>query len=284
MNKNIIIPNPKELDRKIAKIKKDGVGSIHFIADFNKTFTPAYLNGKKVPSLISHLRTGSYLAKDYSSRAQALYDYYRPIEISRTISFDEKKAKMLEWWLTHYKLLVECGLNEETIKKVVEDMLGAGFGLRNGAKEVLKNLHEKGIPLVVMSGAGIGNMILKFLDNQNLLFDNLFFIGNTLQFDKRGRFLGVEDDKIIHVLNKKEVEIKNLPVYEKIKNRPNIFLLGDSIEDSKITDGYEYKTIIKIGFLNDEEENSLEEFKNNFDVIILNDSDMDFVNQLLNDL
>lgn len=281
MDKNIIIPNPEKLDETIAEIKKEGSGSVHFIADFNKTFTSAYFKGKKVPSLISHLRDGKYLAKDYSSRAQALYDYYRPIEISRNIQFDEKKAKMLEWWLTHYRLLVECGLNEEIIEKVVKDMLSVGFGLRKGAKEVLENLHNKKIPLVIMSGAGIGNMVLKFLDKQNLLFNNVYFIGNTLKFNKQGKFLGVEDDKVIHVLNKKEVEIKNLPLYREIKDRKNIILIGDSIEDSKITEGYEYNNIVKIGFLNDEKEESLEDFKKNFDVIMLNDSDMSFVNKLL---
>jgi len=51
-------------------------------------------------------------------------------------------------------------------------------------------------------------------------------------------------------------------------------------------DSFDYENVIKIGFLNEISENgsSLEAFKEKFDVIILNDGPMDFVNILLREV
>ncbi|NOQ38575.1 hypothetical protein GQ472_06845, partial [archaeon] len=67
-------------------------------------------------------------------------------------------------------------------------------------------------------------------------------------------------------------------------DRKNVILLGDSIEDIKMVKGIDYDNIIKIGFLNENQEKSLEAYKRNFDVVILNDSGMGYVNSLLGDI
>ena len=46
----------------------------------------------------------------------------------------------------------------------------------------------------------------------------------------------------------------------------------------------ETHTIIKIGFLNEDVENKLEIYKTKFDVVITNDSSMEYINQLLKEL
>ncbi|PJA48965.1 MAG: hypothetical protein CO170_00930 [candidate division SR1 bacterium CG_4_9_14_3_um_filter_40_9] len=74
---------------------------------------------------------------------------------------------------------------------------------------------------------------------------------------------------------------KDFPIHEKIKDRKNILLLGDSLGDVHMADGYEYENIIKIGFLNDDTPEHREQYQKRFDLIILNDGPMDEVNAIL---
>ena len=48
--------------------------------------------------------------------------------------------------------------------------------------------------------------------------------------------------------------------------------------------GFEYDNLIKIGFLNEKAEENLNIYKKNYDVVILNDGSMKYVNGLLRNL
>ena len=74
------------------------------------------------------------------------------------------------------------------------------------------------------------------------------------------------------------MEVKDYPVFGKIKHRRNVLLLGDSVDDIKMIEGFEYDEIIKIGFLNEKVEENRDEYLKNFDIVIANDSDMSHVN------
>ena len=282
---NVIIPHPEELKVKIEVFKKEGKFFIHILSDFDRTLTKSFSNNQKTPSLISQLRNGNYLSKEYAEKAHDLFNKYHLIEVSQTLNEDEKSKAMLSWWKEHYELLVKSGLDEKTMARAIEDMIKTGsISLRAGADIFLKNLKREDIPLVIMSSSGIGNMVIDFLEMQNLMFSNIHFIGNTLEFDNKGRFIGIKDNKIIHVFNKHEIEIKNLPVYDKIKDRKNIILLGDGLGDLGMLRGLNYNNLIKIGFFNYAEEENLEDFKKNFDIIITNDGSFEYVNELLKDI
>ena len=75
---------------------------------------------------------------------------------------------------------------------------------------------------------------------------------------------------------------KHIPV--KIKNRKNMILLGDSLADLNMAQGIDYKTILKIGFLNENINENKEEYEKNFDAVILNDGPMDFVVSILKEV
>jgi len=49
-------------------------------------------------------------------------------------------------------------------------------------------------------------------------------------------------------------------------------------------EGFNYNNLIKIGFLNENTEENLEIYKNNFDIIILNDSDTGYINKLIKEI
>lgn len=48
--------------------------------------------------------------------------------------------------------------------------------------------------------------------------------------------------------------------------------------------GFKYGNIIKVGFLNKKVKENLEDYKKNFDVVILNDSNKFYVDKLLKEL
>lgn len=279
--KNIVISDEAELERKISAVRKQGTKNLHVISDFDRTLTKAFVKGKFVPSLISVLRDGNYLTPDYAEKATALFKKYNAIETNPEIPIEERKAKMLEWWKTHFQLLIKSGLNRRDLEKVVET---GNVEFREGAKKFLDFLHDNNIPLVILSSSGLGGDAIEiFLRKHKKLYDNIHVISNVYKWDKKGNAVAVKEP-IIHVLNKHEVELKNLPVYQEIKDRRNIILLGDGIDDLGMVEGFPYKTLIKVGFLNQDVDKLLASYKENFDVVITNDSGMSYANNLMRKL
>ncbi|MEW6063334.1 MAG: hypothetical protein AB1571_03120 [Nanoarchaeota archaeon] len=76
---DIVIPDKKRLGELEDKISKQGVSKLHVLADFDRTLTKAFVDGKEVPSLISVLRDGNYLTQDYAQKANGLMHYLKNI-------------------------------------------------------------------------------------------------------------------------------------------------------------------------------------------------------------
>ncbi len=279
MNKNIIIPNSKEFDDKKEIFKKEGIQKIHIISDFDRTLTKAFVNGKKFPSIISQLYDGHHLTDNYTKKAQALHDKYHPIEINPNISIEEKKKAMEEWWRTHKKLLIESGLNIKDIQDIVNN---GKLQFRNGALEFFDITYKNHIPLVVFSSSGIGGAIPLYFKKIKRDYKNMHIIINSMEYNKEGNAIAIKEP-IIHVFNKGEIALKGLSIMKELKDKKNVILLGDSLGDLDMVQGFKYDNLIQIGFYNYEEE-SLDDFKKKFDVIILNEGTMDFINNLLNEI
>lgn len=274
--KNVIISDKRKLEEKIRKISEQGKDKFHVIADFDRTLTKTFVNNQKSATVIAQIRNGGYLTEDYPSKASALFNEYHPIEISTKIQEKEKKKKMHEWWRAHFDLLIKCGMNKQVINEIINK---SEIEFRAGSSEFLEKLGINKIPLIIMS-AGPGDMIKEHLKHDKKLHSNTNIIANMFRFNKNGMMIGVEEP-IIHSLNKHETEISKLPVYNKLLERKNLLLLGDSLEDIRMVSGFPYKNLIKVGFLNENVEENLEKYKENYDVIILNDGSFDYINQLL---
>lgn len=277
----VIIADEKELDEKIKKISEGGAENLHIVSDFDRTLTTAFVNGRNTPSLISILRDGNYLGSDYAEKAHVLFNKYHKIEIDLKIPLEQKKKAMLEWWEKHFDLLIKSGLN----KKDVENAMKSGkIKLRDGCLAFLDFLYANKIPLLIISSNGLGGDAIKlYLEEKNKMYENIHVISNTYEWDKKGNATRVKKP-LIHTLNKEETAIKNYPVFEFIKNRKNVLLLGDSTGDVGMVGSFDYKNLIKIGFLNEDIENSLPEYKKKFDIIITEDGSMNYVNNLLKEL
>ena len=277
---NIIISNPKDFERKKQAIINAGKENLHIVSDFDRTLTKAFVNSKATPSLIAEFYNSDNLSKEFSEKAKELAEKYYPIEINPAIPIKEKKQKMIEWWTKVFDLFIQHKLNKKHLEKVVNK---GNIMLREGAEELLKTINNKNIPLLILSSSGIGEIIPLYLKKHKLLLPNIHIISNFFKWDSNGNAIEVKKP-IIHVLNKGETAIKQYPIFNLIKNRKNIILLGDSLGDIDMANGISHETIIKIGFLNYHIKENLELFKQNFDIVILNDSSMDFVNDLLKNI
>lgn len=281
MVSEIILSSKKEFDKKIKEIKKDGLGKLHVLADFDRTLTKCFVNGKRTPSIISVLRSEHYLSEEYSRKAQELADKYHPIEINHKVPLEEKKKAMEGWWRKHFDLLIKSGLNRKNLKRVIDE---ENVEFRKGALEFIDSLHENSVPLVIISSSGIGDLIPMFLKRQGVLYDNVFILTNLYEWDSKGNATGVKPP-LIHVFNKDETVLRDFPkIYGKIKNRKNVLLLGDSIGDLGMIEGFDYNILIKIGFLNENIKEDLDLYKKKFDVVITNDGSMDYLNKIMDNL
>ncbi len=307
---NIYILDKISFEKKINKLKADGSINLHIISDWDSTLTKKFFNGEGVGSSFAKLKNNSYLDNDYSSKAESLRNEYRPIQLADDISLDIKSRKMLEWWKKHLDLLICSGMHRNIIMDIISKK---EIHPRDGFFEFLDILQKNRIPMFIFS-AGLGDFIKEFLISEEKLTDNVNIISNFFKFSEFGKAVSYYE-LIVHNFNKGEIFINDFSNYENIKDiaediknhtnsmslanskgrpicsnnnvlcyRKNAILLGDSIDDAKIIAGSNFDCVIKIGFLNYDVDELLDAYSKNFDVLILNDSSLDYINNLLKEI
>ncbi len=256
---------------KIEKFSPDLV-----VADFDGTITQKLIEGTVVPSLISILRDYGLLDEDYSARAKELYNYYSKFEIDPNLSNEEKFEKMKEWWTKHYELLKEKKLKLKDIEKAVNHEM---IQVRKWFKEFLEELNNKKIPLIILSSSGLGEDSIRMtFEKFNLPLDNVVIISNKLNFNENGEFTGVDENSLIHWMNKRLKDHLNR-ISDIIKGKNNVLLLGDNLHDTEMLEGMDFEKVLKIGFFlpkhdKDKERKSWEKV---YDVILPADASFDEV-------
>ncbi len=239
-------------------LKTKSWDSYYVLIDFDRTLT----DGDSTSSW-EILSKGGFMPDEYVNEVNKLYEYYRPFEVDLDISFDVKNKLMEEWWSKNINLFSLYGLREDVIKKVVKCKEFLYF--RNGAEKFLEIMHKKNIPVVIMS-AGIGNVIIEFLKQENCLYDNIYVVSNFIKF-RDGKAIGIENN-IIHSLNKNEsfipVELQS----------SNVVLMGDVLDDVFMVNDNKRFDALKIGFLNKDTEKYKDKFLKVFDVVM--DTNEDF--------
>jgi 5'-nucleotidase len=128
--------------------------------------------------------------------------------------------------------------------------------------------------------AAPGDMVEEYLKENNLLKKNVYVVANRYEFDSKGRAIKIKEP-IIHTFNKNEVSLRGTPAFEAVKNRKNVLLLGDEIGDLGMIEGFDFDNLLRIGFLNENVNERIGEYKKEFDAVLTNDSDFSFVNKLL---
>ncbi len=284
----IIIVDNKELEKRLDLMKKDGAKKLHILTDFDRTITTAFVEGKPRPSLISVLRDENYITEEYSKIAKELFNKYHPIEIDPKIPMEEKKKAMKEWWETHFELLLKVGLNKKDIEKVINS---EKVTMRVGAEELLTITYKNNIPVIILSSTGLGgNSIKMYLEKKGKNYKNIHIIANFFTWDNNGKAIAYSKP-VIHGMNKDETVINKFSeIYKEVEKRRNVILIGDSLGDPAMIEGFEYDNLIKIGFLNDTKvtndkiEEHLEAYKKAYDVIITNDGTFSYINKLIKEI
>lgn len=254
------------IKQKIAAITPDGIRSVHILSDFDRTLTKPFVGGHRVPSLISLLRDGKHLSREYAQAAHTLFAKYHPIEMDLSVPPDKKRQAMQEWWGKHFNLLIKSGLQKSDLDDIAQNPL---LELRDGAQDLLKRCAQLTLPVVIMSASGTGGYaISQYLKNNGVLFENMHIIANEYEWDASGRAIGFKKP-IIHNMNKDETLVQDFPdAFAAVKDRPNVILLGDSIEDLHMASGFAAKTILSFGFADTQDANILHTYEQHFDSVL----------------
>jgi len=258
--KHFQVKDKKKALQKLNKIISRGKDKLHLLIDFDRTLTVG--RNKTGRDNTSWEILGNHLSKKAHSKQHALYDKYRPMELSGKMTREEAES----WAHQVLQIFVEDNINLSKIEKDFEQKTD----IRPYAKELLDLSGKLGIPTVILS-AGIGEIIN--------LWAKIFQVSPTLVLatrvitDKNGEIIDW-DKNIIHHLNKKEKSHEELT---KIKTqRPNTILIGDALEDADMSDGNE--NVLRIRIFNPREDEKLtrEAFAKKtfekFDLIIENET------------
>ena len=268
----------QRFDQIVKNISDDWYDKLHVLSDFDRTLTKHFVDGQKRPSIVSVLRSEGYLWEEYSKKAFELFDTYHPIEIDPNIELWEKKKKMHEWWSKHLELKVQSKLNKKDIYKVSTSWI---IHLRKGVKELFWILDNKNIPLVIITANWLGtDSIASYLDYQDCHYDNIHIVWNQFEFWDDWYATGFKN-AIVHVFNKDETALEQFPeIHEKIIERRNVILLWDSLWDVWMIEGFEYDNLLKIWFLNDKQDELLEKYLENYDLVVTWDGWVEFLEEL----
>jgi 5'-nucleotidase len=150
---------------------------------------------------------------------------------------------------------------------------------RDRLDTMLRFCEEENIPVLIFS-AGLADVILQIMILNDLWLPNMHLISNKMIFNEDGICIGFKEP-LIHVFNKNEASVVHTTHFSSIQDRRNVILLGDSLGDLRMADGLSHDVSLTIGFLNHDTEEWIEKYEEAFDIVILNDSPMDIVCDLL---
>ncbi|KAL4101882.1 hypothetical protein PRIC1_005630 [Phytophthora ramorum] len=305
----MIIGDPDDFARKMRKFTQDGPGQLLVIADFDRTLTPYYKqrSGSKAPleqENSSHglLMTSSVLQPQVCAGEQELFARFYPVEMSPTLSAEEKLPFMEQWWNSAHALLVEYKLTKEQVDEAVA--LGS-LSFRQGFHPLLKLLHDQQVPTLIFS-AGLYDVIHAALEqefaaerkrngnakgekpsNYSQVFtpSNVHVVSNMMRFDAQGLLEGF-DGALIHSLNKTARVLLDSPFWKDshLEKRRNVLLLGDSRGDVRMSEGLDAEEVIRVGFLNVHVDESLDEYLDLFDVVFTHDASLAPVQMLVDQI
>ncbi|ESP01757.1 hypothetical protein LOTGIDRAFT_225142 [Lottia gigantea] len=272
---HVHMKDPQYVDKIIKQMVQDGHEKLQVVADFDRTLSK-YSNKGKICSTCHNVMEESKVMPDsYKEKAKAYRDKYFPIEIDHSLTIDEKIPKMIEWWTNAHALIKSVHMTQTDVTEMVQE---SSAQLRDNCQWFIDHLSKLEIPLLIFS-AGIGDIIEEVIKQQSNMYNNMKIVSNYMDFDKNGKMQGFKGD-IIHIYNKNENAIHSSDYFQRLKHRENLLLLGDSLGDLRMAEGAEFTQELKIGFLNHKVEESLELYKANFDIVIVQDESLNVVNAI----
>lgn len=251
----------KKALKKIESFFGFGKEKVHIVLDFDRTLTKSRNGLGEDVSAWEILK--SRLPKKAQKEYQKLYDKYRPLEVQNKM----KKSDAAIW---PQKIL---NIYKKSKLKLfdTDDKLEKRMPIRPCAKELFEICKKKNIPTIIIS-AGIKNVIQMWCKKFGI--EPTVIISVNLFFDDKGHINGWDKASLIHAFNKREKGHREISSMR--KSRPNIILIGDSIDDASMVAGD--KNVLRI-ILDDSMANNIrhdgrfyKDMSEKFDLIIRNKS------------
>eukprot|EP00004_Rigifila_ramosa_P004146 TRINITY_DN1454_c0_g1_i2.p1 TRINITY_DN1454_c0_g1~~TRINITY_DN1454_c0_g1_i2.p1 ORF type:complete len:295 (-),score=63.58 TRINITY_DN1454_c0_g1_i2:32-790(-) len=219
-----------------------------------------------------------FFTEEYAVAALELFHKYHPIEVDSTLTMEEKLPSMEQWWDESHMLMLQQGLTRNKLRQICAQ---TDVRFRPGTQELLKYLHFLAVPVMVLS-AGLGDVIEELLRTRLKDAEDLTVVSNLIEFPE-------DDDApasnfktaIVHLFNKRMSLSDDARLVARATRRPNFIVIGDQIADAYMAEGMPYKTILRIGFLNVETPELLQQYQEVFDVVLVGDQSWSFVIGLL---
>ena len=240
---------------KIKELNNIPQDDFYILTDFDGTITKSSSD-----SSWASIFKNPNVTDEFVQECIRIFNYYHKYEVDENIALQDKISIMNQWYIKNIEILKKYGITEETINDSASNESVMSF--REGAKEFLREMSIKGIPIIIIS-AGVGNIIQQFLINNECNYDNIYICSNFLEYDN-GIISGIRDDNLIHPLNKNEISIP-IHIKSKISNRNNTLLLGNSISDIQMAS--DRKNVYKIGFLDEKIEERIQSFQASYDIV-----------------
>lgn len=165
------------------------------------------------------------------------------------IRLDPSEANALteiKWTWETIEKFVNMNLTRETITQWAQKYSPP---LRERTEQFFMLANNWKVPILVLS-AGIGDVIKAVLSEETSLPSNVKIAANWFTYDQN-QVSGMGDVKNhIYSFNKHEGTPQNGQEYFPDWNtRPNVIVMGDSLGDAKMADGFKNtKNVLKIGF------------------------------------
>ncbi|XP_051879691.1 cytosolic 5'-nucleotidase 3 isoform X3 [Pristis pectinata] len=275
--KTVRIKNPGRVEEIICGLIKGGASKLQIITDFDMTLSKFLHNGKRCSTCHNVIDNCKLITEECRKKLLQIRNTYYPIEVDPTISTEEKYPFMVEWWTKAHNLLIEQGIQKEKLAAVVRE---SDLILRDGYELFFDKLNERNIPVFIFS-AGIGDVLEEVITQGGVFHSNVKVVSNFMDFDEKGVLKGFKGE-LIHIYNKHDGALRSSEYFNKLKDNSNIILLGDSLGDLSMADGVQnIESILKIGFLNDKVEESLEKYMDSYDIVLVGEETLDLVNAIL---
>jgi 5'-nucleotidase len=213
----------------------------------------------------SVLENPEFMNPEFKKQSQKLIDFYYPYELDYTIPDEIKFKYISQWYYKNMDYLYQYGLTQSILQNCVNN---CNVEFHSGCKDFLNKMYLLNIPVIILS-AGIGNVIVELLKQNDCLYPNINIISNFIKFEN-GNMLPFTDN-IIHSSNK-SIDLLPTDLKNNILSKDYFLLFGDLVEDLNMAKGIDASRVLSFGFLEKKVDENFEIYKNSFDVVLTNNS------------
>eukprot|EP00461_Guttulinopsis_vulgaris_P000948 UN00948 len=148
----IYTPDKNRLFTKLQTVLQGGKEKLKIVSDFDATLSKA--GGYSSWCVVEN---NPEFSDTYRNTCTELFNYYYPLEISPTLTHEQKCEYMIEWWLKAQDALRAERVTREKYNRLLQYAQNT-LQLRDGCDVMFKYSNELQIPLLIFS-AGIGDII-----------------------------------------------------------------------------------------------------------------------------